>query len=199
MGKTYGLFVGLIFALHLYAQTDTTSTRRPDTLPARMPAASAPASKPADSSRTSYEKLINAPARAAFYSAVLPGLGQAYNRQYWKIPLVYAAIGTAVYFYRQNQLQYFTYRRAYQNRLLGRPDDFPQYSDDVLLQAQAYYRRNRDISLMAAVGMYLLNIMDANVSAHLRQWNVNDNLSFRPVLLGDTRRMMPGLGLTLRF
>ena len=196
MGKTFGLFVGLILALHLSAQADSTTIRRPDTLPGQVNTST---TTPQDTSATAYEKLINAPARAAFYSAVLPGLGQAYNRQYWKIPLVYAAIGTAVYFYRQNQLRYLTYRRAYQNRLLGRPDDFPQYSDDVLLQAQAYYRRNRDISLMLAVGMYLLNIMDANVSAHLRQWNVNDNLSFRPVLLTGSHRLYAGLGMQWRF
>ena len=124
---------------------------------------------------------INAPAKAAFYSAVLPGLGQAYNKQYWKIPLVYALIGGGIYLYQSNQNQYLRYRKAYQNRLLGYPDEFPQYSTDILITAQSYYRRNRDLSLMATVLMYVLNIVDANVSAHLRLWNINDNLSWRLV------------------
>jgi hypothetical protein len=121
---------------------------------------------------------INAPAKAAFYSAVLPGLGQAYNKQYWKIPLVYALIGGGIYLYQFNQNQYLRYRKAYQNRLLGYPDEFPQYSTDILITAQSYYRRNRDLALMGTVLMYVLNIVDANVSAHLRLWNINDNLSW---------------------
>ena len=60
------------------------------------------------------------PARAAFYSAVLPGLGQAYNGKYWKIPIVYTALGVGVYFYLENDRQYDRYRSAYKSRLAGK-------------------------------------------------------------------------------
>jgi len=142
---------------------------------------------------------INAPAKAAFYSAVLPGLGQAYNKQYWKIPIVYLLIGGTAYLYYTNQQEYLRFRRAYQNRLWGLPDEFPQYSTDILITAQSYYRRNRDLSLMATLLMYALNIIDANVSAHLKQWNVNDNLSLRPHLFPQYGNVTAGIGLTLNF
>ena len=59
------------------------------------------------------------PAKAAFFSAVLPGLGQAYNKKYWKIPIVYAAIGGGLYFYFDNNNVYKRYRNAYKRRLAG--------------------------------------------------------------------------------
>ncbi len=142
---------------------------------------------------------INAPAKAAFYSAVLPGAGQIYNKQYWKVPLVYAALGTAGYFYFMNQKEYEKYRQAYQNRLLGRPDAFPYLDTDVLVKAQSYYRRNRDISLMAFVGIYILQIVEANVAAHLRLWNINKNLSIAPQWNLGKKHGISGLQITWRF
>ena len=71
-----------------------------------------------------------APAKAAFYSAVLPGLGQAYNKKYWKIPLVYAGIGAGLYYYKINNTKYNNYREAYKRRLEGYRDDNYQYLDD---------------------------------------------------------------------
>ncbi len=140
---------------------------------------------------------INAPAKAAFYSAILPGAGQAYNRQYWKIPVVYAALGTAIYFYRQNNILYHQYRDAYQNRLLGLPDPYPEYDTETLVKAQSYYRRNRDIALMLTVLAYALNIIEANVAAHLRQWNVNGQLSF--VTFPNHINPVFSLGLNFQF
>ena len=64
-----------------------------------------------------------APQRAAFYSAVLPGLGQAYNKKYWKIPIIYAGMATGVYFYLQNDKDYDRFRNAYKRRLAGFTDD----------------------------------------------------------------------------
>ena len=63
------------------------------------------------------------PAKAAFYSAILPGLGQAYNKKYWKIPIVWGAIGAGVYFYVRNDKQFDRYRDAYKRRLAGFKDD----------------------------------------------------------------------------
>ena len=65
----------------------------------------------------------SAPSKAAFYSAVLPGLGQGYNKKYWKIPIVYAAIGTSIYSYDFNQKKYWDYRNAYKSRKAGYKND----------------------------------------------------------------------------
>ncbi|MGM0634981.1 MAG: DUF5683 domain-containing protein [Bacteroidota bacterium] len=122
-----------------------------------------------------------APAKAAFYSAVVPGLGQAYNKKYWKIPLVYAALGTTIYFYIDNNNQYERYRNAYRQRLTGQEDEFAGVlSNANLVDAQKLFRGNRDISLLFVIGAYILNIVDANVDAHLQQFNVSENLSLKP-------------------
>jgi hypothetical protein len=140
------------------------------------------------------------PSKAAFYSAILPGLGQAYNKRYWKIPIVYGAIGTSLYFYIDNTKKYHSYRDAYKRRLAGFNDDQFQYLDDSrLIQAQRFYQRNRDLSLLVSVGFYILNIVDANVDAHLMQFNVNDDLSFQPDVYMNDINYKPNLGLTLNY
>jgi hypothetical protein len=128
------------------------------------------------------------PARAAFYSAVLPGLGQAYNKKYWKVPIVYAAIGTGVYFVVDNQQEYLRYQEAYKLRISGRPDEFdgtgdnPNISEDGLIRAQEVLKRNRDLALFITIGLYALNIIEANVDAHLDDRAFSRNLSVRPTL-----------------
>ena len=143
-----------------------------------------------------------APAKAAFYSAIVPGLGQAYNKKYWKIPLVYAALGTTIYFYVANDKKYNNYRDAYKRRLEGFKDDKFQFLDnDRLIQAQKFYQNNRDLSALLTVLFYVLNIVDANVDAHLMQFNVNDKLTFKPSLYRDdlTSRSHLGFVATLNF
>ena len=140
------------------------------------------------------------PSKAAFYSAILPGLGQAYNKKYWKVPLVYAAIGIPLYFYIDNNKKYHSYRDAYKRRLEGFNDDQYQYLDDSrLIAAQRFYQRNRDLSLLVSVGFYILNIVDANVDAHLTQFNVSDKLSFQPDVYPNEINYKPNLGLTLNY
>jgi len=127
-----------------------------------------------------------APATAAFYSAVLPGLGQAYNKKYWKIPLVYAALGTGVYFYIDNKNVHERYQTAYKLRISGRDDEFngqdgnPNISDAGLIRAQEVLKKNSDLALFITIGLYALNIIEANVDAHLDDKAFNTNLSFRP-------------------
>ena len=123
------------------------------------------------------------PARAAFYSAVLPGLGQAYNKRYWKVPIVYGALGVSIYAYDRNQKNYLRYRDAYKRRIAGYNDDEFQgliASTDRLIDGQDFYKRNRDRSMLFILGFYFLNILDANIDAHLKQYNVNSDLSFKP-------------------
>jgi len=141
-----------------------------------------------------------APARAAFYSAILPGLGQAYNKKYWKIPLVYAALGTSIYFYTTNDAKYNEYRDAYKRRLAGYQDDNFQYLDDSrLIAGQRFYQRNRDMSLLITVAFYVLNVVDANVDAHLLQFNVNDKLTVRPDIYPNEINYKHHVGLTLNY
>ena len=128
------------------------------------------------------------PAKAAFYSAVVPGLGQAYNKKYWKIPIVYAGMGAGIYFYLRNDKQYDRYRNAYKRRLAGFTDDEfydqvnnqPLLTDSALIEAQRFYSRNKEVSLLVTAAFYILNIVDANVDAHLMQFNVDENLSLKP-------------------
>ena len=109
-----------------------------------------------------------APSKAAFYSAVLPGLGQIYNKKYWKVPLVYGALGTTIYFYISNNNKYHAYRDAYKRRLEGFNDDEFTYLDNSrLIAAQKFYQNNRDLSALLTGLFYILNIVDANVDAHL--------------------------------
>lgn len=125
------------------------------------------------------------PAKAAFFSAVLPGLGQVYNKRYWKLPLVYGAIGTSVYAYDQNHTNYLRYRNAYKRRLAGYNDDEFQNTisnTDRLVDGQDFYKRNRDRSMLFIIGFYFLNILDANIDAHLKQYNVDTDLSFKPYI-----------------
>ncbi len=141
-----------------------------------------------------------APAKAAFFSAILPGLGQAYNKKYWKIPLVYGGIGAGVYYFSLNNTKYQKYRDAYKRRLAGYNDDEFQYLDNSrLVTGQRFYQRNRDLSMMVIIGFYVLNIIDANIDAHLMQFNVNDNLTFRPDVFQNEIDNKHNLGLTLNY
>ena len=140
------------------------------------------------------------PAKAAFYSAVLPGLGQAYNKKYWKIPLVYGGIGTSLYFYLENNKKYHQYRDAYKRRLEGYNDDDLSYLDKSrLIAGQKFYQRNRDLSALFVVAFYALNIIDANVDAALIQFNVGENLSLKPVVYPDAVTLKANVGLTFNY
>lgn len=152
------------------------------------------------------------PSRAAFYSAVLPGLGQAYNKKYWKIPIVYAALGTGIYFYIDNTKEYNRYRDAFKSRLAGfDTDEFwgtnadgtplatANISNEALIRAQRTFRRNREISLLVTLGIYALNIIDANVDAHLLQYNVDENLALKPHFKFNELDATTNLGLTVDF
>lgn len=148
------------------------------------------------------DKEINplAPAKAAFYSAILPGLGQAYNKKYWKMPLVYGAIGTSIYFYSRNDAKYREFRNEYKDRLAGITN--PKYSyldNDRLIRAQRFYQRNRDLSLLITCAFYVLNIVDANVDAHLGQFNVSNNLTFTPDFRQSDFDYKPNVGFALNY
>ena len=144
------------------------------------------------------------PAKAAFFSAVLPGLGQAYNKKYWKIPIVYAAIGGGLYFYFDNNNVYKRYRNAYKRRLAGFTDDefygpgeTPFLSDEALIRAQRTLKRNKELSMLVTVGLYVLNIIEANVDAHLIQYNLDENLALKPFIDFNNPNYDAQMGLSL--
>lgn len=147
------------------------------------------------------------PAKAAFYSAILPGLGQAYNKKYWKIPFVYGALGSGIYFYDVNNKNYNRVRTAYKQRINNKPDEFDgidgniSLSNDALVRAQKGYKKDRDLSLLVTVGLYFLQIIEASTNAHLLQHNVDDNLSFSPQIFQNsiTNKSVVGASLNYNF
>ena len=142
------------------------------------------------------------PAKAAFYSAVLPGLGQLHNKQYWKIPVIYASMGAGIYFYSWQNKQYNRYRDAYKRRLAGFTDDefyAGGITDATLIDGQRFHKKNRDLAVLSTALIYILNIVEANVSAHLAQFNVNENLTFNPSFYQDEFTYRPKLGITFNY
>lgn len=150
-----------------------------------------------------------APSKAAFYSAVFPGLGQIYNKRYWKTPIVWGAIGTAIYAYGWNDTRYDRFRAAFKRRQAGFTDDEfydlngdgsgPDLDQTDLQNEQERYQRDRDLMLLVSVALYALNIVDANVDAHLKQFNVDDDLSFdmQPYLNLDPITSNPNYGMAV--
>ena len=151
------------------------------------------------------QRLVNdplTPSKAAFYSAIVPGLGQAYLGKAWKIPLVYAAMGTSFYYYNLQNNQMKEYRTAYKQRLNGIFNDRflekdIQITTDQLLIGIEFHKNYRDIAMLLLAASYMLNILEANVSAHLIQFNVNDDLSITPDLIFDEYQR--GIRLAVKF
>jgi hypothetical protein len=149
-----------------------------------------------------YKINILRPSKAAFYSAVIPGLGQIYNDKVWKVPLVYAALGISGYSYDFNKKKYWSYRNAYKRRKAGFSDDEFQgiiINDDRLLDGQDFHRRYKDLSMVFIVGFYFLNILDANIDAHLLDYNVDENLSLEPYFEDSENFYASSMGMKLKF
>jgi hypothetical protein len=145
------------------------------------------------------------PAKAAFYSAVLPGLGQAYNKKYWKIPIVYGALGSGIYFYQSNNTNFNRARTAFKLRINEKPDEFDGLngniflSEDALISAQKSYKKDRDLSLLVTIGLYVLQIVEASVNAHLLQHNVDSNLSVSPSIIRNDLNNKAIVGTSVNF
>ena len=139
---------------------------------------------------------IHSPRKATIYSAILPGLGQAYNKKWWKIPIIYAGFGAIVYFIDWNNDNYQFNRTAYKHLTdtndntnafmeieavkyydLDNPTSRANFEDG-LLKRQDYYRRNRDLLVISFVGFYGLQLIDASVDAHLFNFDISDDLTF---------------------
>lgn len=209
----YSLFCVVVFSQSLLAQTkdSTNYNNEPmenvNTIPGKKDTLKSPPQKP-DSLRAKREvkKAIYGKARtAAMLSAVIPGAGQAYNRQYWKMPLVYAAIGGLGYWAYNNNKRY----KSYSSSLRAMYDDdpntlsaYPLYTADQIIVQKNQYKKSRDLALILCGVAYALNVIDANVSAHLKTFDVSDDLSlqFKPWYnLGYRHDFQTGLSIKLTF
>ena len=202
------LLVLLTAAAPLRAQTITAG---PDTTQVNGPAPTKKQLAAADSAERT-ERLfglhLTRPSKAALL-AIVPGGGQIYNKRWWKLPLVYGllgALGSAEYFY---QIRYREYADAI--NLLG-DDPTVQIGNVQALGPRAglersvaaiqsgvvFYRRNRDLYILYLAGGYGLQILDALVDAHLRDFDVSDDLTlhWEPALLPVPGQLLPGVGLT---
>lgn len=136
---------------------------------------------------TSKDTIIpHSPKKAAIYSAALPGLGQAYNNKFWKIPIIYAGFGTLVYFIDNNNTEYNKFKAAYSYVISGEEGNPPnEYVDryernsEHLRKLKDYYRRNLEVSYLLTGALYILNILDATVDAHFFNFNIDKDLSLK--------------------
>lgn len=147
-------------------------------------------------------KTSHSPAKATLYSALLPGLGQAYNKKYWKMPIIYVGLGATVYFGIWNNQQYNTYSNAFDIQEAGGVDEFGNYySPQNLITLQNYYRNNRDLAVVLGVLVYGLNILDANIDAHLFDFDVSDDISLRasPTVFKASLQNQNAYGVNLTF
>ena len=151
------------------------------------------------------DTLENRPNTAALYSAALPGLGQAYNNKYWKIPIFYGGAVVIGYYISYNNKLYKQYRDGLIALIDGDdrtvPFD-PKLDAKTYQRAVDYWRRNRDLLAIGAVLVYVLNIVDAHVDAHLELFTVDDDISLNLEPSFDQTAMhtnLIGLSLKLKF
>jgi hypothetical protein len=117
------------------------------------------------------------PGKATLYSLLLPGLGQAYNGEYWKIPIYWGGLVASFHYYNLNNTNYLRYKRIYNEATDPESTTKPPISADAALYYRDVFRRWRDYSIVAILGVYLLQIIDANVFAYMQDFDVSDDLS----------------------
>lgn len=160
-------------------------------------------------------KKPHSPKKAALMSAIFPGLGQIYNHKYWKVPLVYGIFGAAVYMVSYNTSQYNYFRNQYTYLVdyqAGNSDgskvnpDYLNYNADGLKQQSLQFKRLQELSFVVAGAVYILNIVDASVDAHLFTFDISDDLSMKinPAVvnsfsLNNSLNYSPGFSLKLNF
>ncbi len=126
--------------------------------------------------------VVHSPKKAALLSAVLPGLGQYYNKKYWKIPVVWGAIAGSIYAISYNQKQYVYVRDIYQLYMAKDQATIDLYGDgraEYIKNVKDSYKRNRDLMFLVTIGLHILNIIDANVDAHFYTFDVSPDLSIK--------------------
>ena len=187
--KNVILAIFLLSSLYCFSQKDTTNVVVKEKIL---------------SSNNIYNPL--SPSKAAFYSAVFPGGGQAYNKKYWKVPLAWADVGIPTYFYLNNNSEYKRYRKAYKLRKTGLVDEFTLDDGTELIsltgleRAQKTLRGNRDLSLLVVIIGYVLQIVEASVNAHLLQFDASDNITVNPTILSNPIKIeAPSVGFSFKY
>jgi hypothetical protein len=136
------------------------------------------------------------PRRAWQYGLAFPGGGQLYNRSYWKLPIVYGALGTTVGLALWQNSQYVTWNRAYRATVT----EVNPTGDAGLRTVRDVYRRNRDFWIILTTLGYLLTSVEAYVDAHLQGFNINPELGLAPLpATGPAARWVPTAGVTFTF
>lgn len=131
---------------------------------------------------------VSSVSRATTLSTICPGAGQIYNKSYWRVPIVVGGFATTIYCIDWNNRGYQRFKKAYRLRQAydtapeeypqGSPDEFGgRYSATFLKNLRDSYRRNRDLCIIITAGLYILQIVDAHVDAHLRDFDITDDLS----------------------
>jgi hypothetical protein len=167
-----------------------------------------------DSVENEKHKKWSRPKKTMVMAMILPGLGQAYNHQYWKLPILYAGVGALVYFWVTNQKLYreFKGEYTYQSGLLANNPTYQVYyfskatgnvytTVDQIASDRDTYRRYRDMSIAGSVVLYGISILDAYVSAHLMDFDLNPDLSvsIKPLFYKNNTTFVTGLSLSLNF
>ncbi len=202
----YTIFCCLLFSATCFSQTDTAKAPAPvDTLVKVAPPLADRAK--ADSVRRAFS-----PKKATIRSAILPGWGQAYNKKYWKIPIVYGALGTtaAIFFYNVNTYRdlRFAYQAMYK-ATIQQPRDttdlfkikpiYRAYDANALRLYRDEFRSNVDYSVLFFFVFWALNVVDATVDAHLKLFDVNPDLSFKMKFGPSKMAGTTGLSFILAF
>lgn len=135
---------------------------------------------PKDSARLALERLPKTALRKAL---IFPGLGQIQNKQYWKLPFVYGGFVGVGLVFEFNQRYYSQALKELQHRRLNNNERvdplFLNYDDGIVISYKDFYRRNRDLTIIAGVGFYALQAIDAYVKAKFARYDIDENLSFR--------------------
>ncbi len=151
-------------------------------------------------------KLKHSPRKATLLSLAFPGLGQVYNRRYWKLPILYAGFGTIGYFIVHWNGLYQEFASGYLN-IIADPSHkaifikgYGSLDKDRLKQGRELFRRYRDLNIILVAGLWALNIVEANIDAHLKGFDLSDDLSLhiKPGCSQDIiPQPVPGLTLAL--
>jgi hypothetical protein len=126
-----------------------------------------------------YSSLPKNPRKATVLSAILPGAGQVYNGKLWKVPVLYAGFMTDIYFINYNNKRYQTFREALFAFDDGEKNQFPSLNRTSLVRNVDYWRQNRDMTILLLLAIYALNLIDANVDAHLSGFDISDDLALK--------------------
>lgn len=154
-------------------------------------------------SQTNKSKNNHSPTRATLYS-IIPGLGQIYNKQAWKVPIIYAAEATVVYFAITNYKGAQKFKKEFTLRAneveLGRNPEYANFPDQSIYNLYYAYQKNFELSIMAGALVYVFNIIDAMVYGHLFNYDISPNLSLNltPYCLPSITTS-PTFGLSMKF